>query len=118
MTHRINISVPDHVKEMIDEYNRRNSYATLNISGICTNAIADKIRAIYPKIEDELLRSSQKLPEEVIPKEVILKEVIPEDIVPEQRLCLECKSPLDGKKRDYCSEKCRSAYRRNHKKVK
>src|SRR5665647_1369917 len=146
MTVKIMISIPDHLKRMVEDYNNRHPFEKLNISQISQKAIHEKIRAEdpdlinqnsikVPKDKHELKTEAKRLgdilllPEEtsVIPKDQpkpgkkalrALKKVAPSLTEGKEINCKYCNTPFTAKNQKalFCSDKCRMGSHRKEKK--
>lgn len=138
MTHRLNITVPDHVYAMIVEYEKRNPDIKINISGVCTNAIADRIRAVYPGIdkiiEQQFLKpasspgeahtekeeSNTQEPEDKPAKEPRRTQAGNKEKGIIKKICKNCQKEFDATnpRQESCTIQCKKAYSKRNKKAK
>nr|AAB39747.1 unknown [Methanosarcina acetivorans]AQZ26647.1 orf2 [Cloning vector pDN211] len=121
---RTNITLPEHVRAMIKEYNKRSTWGDLNVSAVCSNAIADRIRATFPKLEKELF--PEQFPE-LNPKMTKTSSPGQPEITQKgkskqgdskDRICAYCGQPFEPKSHNqkFCKDACKSAnYRKNKK---
>lgn len=113
MTAKITISMPDSLKRMIDEYDKRHPFEPLIISQLAQKAVFEKIKAEDP----ELLTTASTLP----PQGTHHVKEYPEAKAKKhtfEGVCAQCGEPFTGQRstRRFCSHKCKTAYGRKHKK--
>ncbi|HEY9758840.1 MAG TPA: hypothetical protein V6C97_26970 [Oculatellaceae cyanobacterium] len=113
MTAKITISMPDSLKRMIDEYDKRHPFEPLIISQLAQKAVFEKIKAEDP----ELLTTASTL----LPQDTHSVKDQPEVKAKQHTLevvCAQCGEPFTGQRstRKFCSNKCKAAYGRKQKK--